>query len=207
MPIANFSLFLSITFLVSASPGPVMLSCMSNGARLGIAKASAGMLGASLGNLCLVALSALGLGLLVSQHDWLFNLLKWAGAGYLVYMGWQIIQSPLHQTATPATRAGQSLRAVAVNGFLIAIGNPKGLLYFGALFPQFIAYQQPLAAQFLVLTACFLSCDIMWMLAYALAGKTIMRWLHQPIHQLWFNRSSGLLLMTAGLFMALTGKS
>src|SRR5688500_7260540 len=94
MSVANFPLFLSITFLVSASPGPVMLACMSNGARYGIARALEGMMGASLGNLCLVALSALGLGLIISSNDVLFFAIKWLGAIYLIYLGVQMIRRP-----------------------------------------------------------------------------------------------------------------
>jgi len=206
MPIANLSLFISITFVVSASPGPVMLSCMNNGARLGIRQTWVGMLGASLGNIFLVILSAMGLGLIVNQNDLLFNFIKWTGAAYLVYLGIETIRKPLslhlQVTETSHTRA----RTVGINGFLIAISNPKGLIYFGALFPQFIDYQQPLATQFFILTSVFLVTDLVWMLAYALAGNNIMHWLKKPVHQKWFNSLSGLLLMAAGLFMALSGK-
>jgi threonine/homoserine/homoserine lactone efflux protein len=207
MPIANFSLFLSITFIVSASPGPVMLSCMANGGRLGMHKAFVGMLGASIGNLFLVVLSALGLGLIVSQNDVLFNIVKWGGAGYLAFLGWQIIRSPIHREEIKLNTKIASTASVYWNSFFIAVSNPKGLIYFGALFPQFIAYQQPLVPQFLILTITFLITDFIWMFAYAIAGNKIMRWLKTPKHQIWFNTLSGLVLIAAGLFMALSGKS
>ena len=205
MPITNFTLFLSITFIVSASPGPVMLTCMTNGGRLGLRRAFVGMLGASAGNLCLVALSALGLGLIVSQNDTLFNILKWGGAAYLVFLGVQIMRSPIVLEQQGALSV-DSTKSLWWNSFLIAVSNPKGLIYFGALFPQFIAYNQPLAAQFLVLTLTFLITDLVWMFIYAIAGNSIMRWLKTPTHQLWFNSLSGLVLIAAGVFMALSGK-
>jgi homoserine/homoserine lactone efflux protein len=206
MPITNFSLFLSITFVVSASPGPVMLTCMTNGGRLGLRKAFVGMLGASAGNLCLVALSALGLGLIVSQNDILFNILKWGGAAYLVFLGVQIMRSPVVLEQQHGALSVDSTKSLWWNSFFIAVSNPKGLIYFGALFPQFIAYHQPLAAQFLVLTLTFLITDLVWMFIYAIAGNSIMRWLKTPTHQLWFNSLSGLVLIAAGVFMALSGK-
>jgi homoserine/homoserine lactone efflux protein len=206
MPITNFSLFLSITFVVSASPGPVMLTCMTNGGRLGLRKAFVGMLGASAGNLCLVALSALGLGLIVSQNDILFNILKWGGAAYLVFLGVQIMRSPVVLEQRHGALSVDSTKSLWWNSFFIAVSNPKGLIYFGALFPQFIAYHQPLAAQFLVLTLTFLITDLVWMFIYAIAGNSIMRWLKSPTHQLWFNSLSGLVLIAAGVFMALSGK-
>ncbi len=207
MPITNFSLFLSITFVVSASPGPVMLSCMSNGGRLGLRKAVVGMLAASLGNIVLVLLSALGLGLIVSQNELLFNSLKWLGAAYLVFLGVQIIRAPVTTAESTPTPADMSAKSVWWSSFFIAISNPKGLIYFGALFPQFINYQQPLVLQFLVLTITFLITDLMWMLVYALAGNKIMLWLKTPKHQRLFNSISGFVLIAAGLFMALTGNA
>jgi threonine/homoserine/homoserine lactone efflux protein len=185
---------------------------MSNGGRLGLRKAFAGMLGASAGNLCLVALSALGLGLIISQNDMLFNIVKWGGAGYLAFLGVQIIRAPIHeQTEThekvETVAALGTTKSVWWNSFFIAISNPKGLIYFGALFPQFIAYQQPLAPQFLILTLTFLSIDLVWMFAYAIAGNQIMRWLIAPKHQRLFNTISGLVLIAAGIFMALSGKA
>jgi homoserine/homoserine lactone efflux protein len=206
MPITNFSLFLSITFIVSASPGPVMLSCMTNGGRLGLSKALVGMLGASAGNLCLVVLSALGLGLIISQNDILFNAIKWGGAAYLVFLGVQIMRTPIALEQKQNTLSIDSTTSLWWNSFFVAISNPKGLIYFGALFPQFIAYQEPLAPQFLTLTLTFLVIDLMWMFIYAVAGNAIMRWLKIPKHQIWFNALSGLVLIAAGIFMALSGK-
>lgn len=205
MPITNFSLFLSVTFIMSASPGPVMLSCMVNGGRLGMRKAFVGMLGACSGNLALVILSALGLGLIVSQNDVLFNMVKWVGAAYLALLGWQIIRKPIVHDQLKAAEPVSSQR-VLWNSFVIAISNPKGLIYFGALFPQFISYQNPIAPQFLLLTITFLVTDLIWMFVYAIAGNKIMQWLKNPKHHMWFNTMSGLVLIIAALFMAFSGK-
>jgi len=184
-----------------------MLSCMSNGGRLGLRKAFAGMIGASAGNLVLVALSAVGLGFIISQNDLLFSVLKWFGAAYLVFLGVQIIRSPLAQESTPVPASITSTKSIWWNSFFIAISNPKGLIYFGALFPQFINYQQPLVLQFFILTITFLVTDLIWMLIYAIAGNKIMRWLKAPKHQTLFNSISGFVLIAAGIFMALSGKA
>jgi homoserine/homoserine lactone efflux protein len=207
MPIANFTLFLSITFIVSASPGPVMLSCMSNGGRYGVSKALEGMLGASLGNLFLVGLSALGLGLIVNNNDFLFNTLKWLGALYLMILGIQLIRQPVAAYDIDNNSPTNKSPSLWLNSFIIAVSNPKGLIYFGALFPQFITYHQPLIIQFSLLTLTFLITDLLWMLAYAAAGQKIMGWLTKPTHQTLFNIITGAMLIAAGLFMALTGKS
>jgi len=183
-----------------------MLSCMANGGRLGMRKAVIGMIGACGGNLLLLGLSALGLGLIVSQNDVLFNVVKWAGAGYLAFLGIQIIRKPVVHEQLDVTKI-TSTKSVFLNSFLIAISNPKGLIYFGALFPQFISYEKPIGSQFLILTVIFLLIDLIWMFAYAIAGSNIMRWLKSPKHQIWFNTVSGLVLIIAAIFMALSGKA
>jgi len=184
----------------------MMLSCMTYGGRYGMKKAFAAMLGGSAGNLVLMLLSALGLGLLVSQNDTLFNLVKWAGAAYLVYLGGQIIRAPVaHTDAVEVAPASE--KAIFISSLFVAISNPKGLIYFGALFPQFVNYQQPLFIQFFILTCIFLLTDLIWMMIYAAAGSSIMRWMNEPRHHKYFNIISGLVLMAAGLVLAFSGKS
>jgi homoserine/homoserine lactone efflux protein len=207
MPINELYLFISVTLVVSASPGPMMLSCMAYGGRYGMKKAFTGMLGGSAGNLVLMLLSALGLGLLVSQNDTLFNLVKWAGAAYLVYLGWQIMRSPITHATDELNLAPATGQAIFISSFFIAISNPKGLIYFGALFPQFVDYQQPLFMQFFILTCIFLLTDLIWMFIYAAAGSSIMRWMNEPRHHYYFNIISGLVLMAAGILLAFSDKS
>jgi homoserine/homoserine lactone efflux protein len=212
----ELSLFFSVTFIVSASPGPVMLSCMTNGGRYGITKSLEGMLGASLGNLFLVGLSALGLGVIVHNSDFLFSLIKYLGAFYLVYLGIQTIRDPVasaidltNNTHTPSEKQSANTsakRSLLLSSFLIAISNPKGLIYFGALFPQFLNYAQPLPKQFAVLIIGFLIMDLLWMLVYAAAGNRMMAWLKTPRHKVLFNTASGVTLIVVGLLLASTGK-
>jgi threonine/homoserine/homoserine lactone efflux protein len=179
---------------------------MVNGGRFGMRKAFLGMLGACGGNLLLVGFSAVGLGLILSQNDILFNSVKWVGAAYLAFLGVQIIRKPVDGNQLPIN-AIASTKSVLLNSFLIAVSNPKGLIYFGALFPQFISYDKPIGIQFFILTLTFLTIDLMWMFAYAIAGNKIMHWLKPPRHQIWFNSLSGLILIIAAIFMALSGKN
>jgi threonine/homoserine/homoserine lactone efflux protein len=86
----------------------------------------------------------------------------------------------------------------------VAITNPKGLIYFAALFPQFIDTEQSMPPQFTLLTVIFLATDLLWMSIYALGGSVIMRWLKSPRHQRWFNRIAGGALIAAGIALAFT---
>jgi homoserine/homoserine lactone efflux protein len=201
MPLEQLWLFTTITLVLSASPGPVMLACMIDAGRYGFRKSLYTMLGASAGNLVLMLLSALGLGLLVEQAEWIFHTIKWIGAAYLVYLGIQMV-------LVPALSVDMESRAIRSShlfskAFIVAVTNPKGLIYFGALFPQFIDIQRSMPPQFALLTVIFLAMDFVWMSIYAIGGRSIVRWLKSSEHQRWFNWISGSALILAGGALAL----
>lgn len=202
MPLDQLILFVTLTFFVSASPGPVMLSCMTNGGHYGVGKALYGMLGASFGNLLLMLLSAVGLGLLLTEASFLFVLIKWLGAAYLIYLGVQIIVKPVNTQNDSGTRFTSSASRLFFQSIAIACSNPKGLIYFGALFPQFIVPEQPLIPQFALLSVIFLLMDLVWMLIYARGGSYIVRWLKTPRHHRTFNLLSGGSLVCVGILLA-----
>jgi homoserine/homoserine lactone efflux protein len=202
MPLEQLWLFISITLIVSASPGPVMLACMIDAGRYGFGKSLYTMAGATVGNLVLVALSALGLGFIAEQAVWIFHGIKWIGSAYLVYLGIELIRAaPFNSELAAQTIRSQQLFSRA---FIIAVTNPKGLIYFGALFPQFININHSLPPQFTLLTIIFVAMDFIWMSIYALGGRSIMHWLKKPEHQRWFNWISGGLLIAAGVALALS---
>lgn len=202
MPLEQLWLFTTITLVVSASPGPVMLACIIDAGRYGIAKSIYTMLGASAGNMVLMLLSALGLGLLVEQAEWIFHIIKWVGASYLIYLGVQLVIAPPLQLDTEARQIPSS--HLFNKALVVAATNPKGLIYFGALFPPFIDVQRSMPPQFALLTVIFLALDFIWMGIYALGGRGIMHWLKSPAHQCWFNRVSGGALILAGGALAFT---
>lgn len=199
MPLDQLLLFVSMTFFVSASPGPVMLSCMAYAGQYGFKASLYGMLGASGGNVVLMLLSAVGIGLLVEESAHVFLWVQWIGAAYLVYLGVQLFFSVPTTLSTASTSIPTHL--LLSRSFIIAVTNPKGLLYFGALFPAFINPDKNIAPQFVLLTIIFLVMDFIWMAIYAKSGSALMQWLEKPEHQRWFNRISGGMLIVAGIAM------
>ena len=200
MHLDQLLMFISITLLVSASPGPVMLCCLFDASRYGLRQSCYSMLGASLGNLLLMFISALGLSFLMTQASWIFEAIKWLGAVYLIYLGLALIKNP--QLSLTAKVTASNSRRLLKKSFLIAATNPKGLIYFGALFPQFIHTQQAIAPQFALLTFIFLSIDLIWMLIYAKAGQTVMRWFTSDTHQRGFSYGSGAVFILMGIALA-----
>lgn len=203
MPTDQLLLYLTVTLLVSASPGPVMLSAMANGGLYGVRHAVWGMVGATLGNLILIALSSLGMALILKNAPVLFRTIQWVGAAYLIWLGLRICLQPVDDELTQGTAVRSDGWRLCIKSVGIALSNPKGLIYFGALFPQFISIERPLLQQLAIMVGLFVAIDFVWMLIYAKAGSFIVGWLRSPQHRRWFNRSAGGALMAAGLAMAL----
>lgn len=188
-----------MTSVVSLSPGPVMLMCLVNGVNLGAREQTLGMLGASVGNVLLMLLSALGVGALVHFWPEAFAVLGLLGAFYLIYLAWQIgVQHALFSPQAASPSGGHAFR----RGLAVAVSNPKGILYFGALFPQFIDPAQALVAQFAVLTLSFLAIDCVVMRLYAVGGRFVTGWLSEGLAMVRLNRGLGLMMFLGGACIA-----
>lgn len=200
MPLDLLLTFLSVTFILSASPGPAMISCMTDAAHYGVKKTFLNMLGISAGNILLIVLSALGVALFLQQYPHALRWIQYLGSAYLLYLGVQLSRRSMINLAI--TNQPESAR-LFLKGFLIAATNPKGIIYFGALFPQFIQQSNNWVLQYIYLSIIVLLIDLGWMFVYALAGKKIMQWIKLPQHQKRFNQVTGSLLVIAGLVLVL----
>lgn len=203
MPPDQLLLYLTVTLFVSASPGPVMLAAMANGGLYGVRRAIWGMAGATAGNLLLIVLSVVGMALVLKNSPTLFIVIQWLGAAYLIWLGIKICLQPVAENIVVNAINKTASAHLFLKSFGIAISNPKGLIYFGALFPQFIAPDRPLAPQLALLVSLFVVIDFIWMLAYAKGGSFIMGWLRSPLHRRWFNCVAGGALIMAGLMLLL----
>ncbi|WP_096085408.1 LysE family translocator [Agaribacterium haliotis] len=198
-------LFISLTFFVSASPGPAMLTCLADGARFGLRHTVFTMLGISCGNLILICLSALGLSFLLSAYPAAFSAVKYFGAAYLAWLGLRLAFSGIDNIDLATIKVHR--HKLFAKAMLIALGNPKGLIYFGALFPQFIDPAKPALGQLIVLSSLCISIDMLWMSIYAGGGKLLLKWLQTPVFRRIFNISCGSALLVAAVFLSLSNIS
>ena len=220
MSVDLWMLFIGTVVLASASPGPVMLLALANGARYPRGLTLIGILGSTLGHVLLMVLSALGVGAILYASEPLFVFVKWLGAAYLLVLGLRLwFASPnddqygitrhdlsrTHEAGVAATRP--SARAIFFQALLIAAVNPKGLLFFGAFFPLFIDPQASGLGQFVILALSFVAIDWLWQLAYAGSGRRILAWLKTPRRRRWFQRSQGTAFAVMGTFMATMKRS
>ena len=153
MSLHTWWLFVMMTFVVSATPGPNMLLVMSTGARQGLRGAVTSMAGCMTSLMLMLSLSAAGLGALLQAFPAVFDALRLAGAAYLAYLGVRALLAPASDIRVGGGAAAASGRRLFAQGFLVGLSNPKALLFFGALFPQFLNPAAPQLPQFLLLGA------------------------------------------------------
>lgn len=143
-----FVAFLPAALALNLTPGADMVFCLGQGMAGGARAAVAASAGISAGVLVHVALAGLGLGALVAALPWLFDAIRWAGAGYLLWLAWRTLRTPVRAAGLPRG-ARRAFRA----GMLVNLSNPKVILFVLAFVPQFVDPTRAVLPQFLVLGA------------------------------------------------------
>ncbi|KAF0866242.1 LysE family translocator [Pseudomonas sp. LD120] len=206
MNLATLLLFIPACFALNMAPGPNNLLSVSNATRYGYRQSCLAGIGRLLAFALMIALAAAGLAVVLQTSELLFHAIKILGAGYLLYLAWQLWRAnPGHEEPGEAARVG--LWALARQEFLVAAGNPKAILIFTAFLPQFVDPAQPMGPQFLVLGVLFLGLEWIAIGAYAYMGLHMRRWFAAPRGKRLFNRGCALLLSGAAsvLLMARRG--
>ncbi|HEY5799753.1 MAG TPA: LysE family translocator [Burkholderiaceae bacterium] len=194
-------LFCAVALVSILSPGPAILLAISNSVSLGWRRVAYSSLGNVSGIFVVASLAMTGLGALLRTSAVLFAALKIAGAAYLLYLGikqWRskanLFAGPSADDAAPA----RSRRAIYAQGLLMALTNPKAILFFTALFPQFIDTHAALLPQFLILTATFMALSFCSLMTYAALARGARGWFSSDSRVRWFNRTAGSLYMLLG---------
>jgi len=202
MQFTTWLLFLVVAFIAVISPGPAILLSISNSIRFGICK----VLLSSFGNICglflLSTAAILGLGAVLKTSTTLFTIIKIIGAAYLIYLGirqWRSKTCFFNGVEKGNTQRVKSHQRFFIEGFLIAITNPKAILFFTALFPQFINTAQALVPQFLIMTFTFMLISFVSLVAYGLLATKAKIWLTTGQRAKWFNRTLGGLFVLIGM--------
>ena len=173
-------LFVSTSLALAITPGPTMLLALSNGIVAGRRTALFGILGATLANAALITLVALGLGVVLSTSEVLFNALRYVGVMYLCWLGirlWRAKSTAIDRSTLAGDGAALTARRAFVRSASVALSNPKGLLFFSAFLPQFVNPADAQAPQYAELAAIFLGLDAVVMFSYATAGMKAVRYL------------------------------
>ncbi len=196
--------FLIATFLVCGSPGPNMLMVMSSSARHGLRRSVFTAAGCYTAVIIIISASVAGLGALLRLVPAIFDVLRYAGAAYLIYLGIQAWRAPVtkaQNTQEERHAAKATPKTMFRSGFLVGISNPKAILFAAAFFPQFIDPHAPALPQFLLLLATFSLTELGWYSVYATGGNTLSSYLKRDNIKKAFNRVTGGLFSAFGVFL------
>jgi len=207
MPLDTWITLFAACWLISVSPGPSAVATVHAAIDNGVRRTYWLILGVILGIASLLTIVAVGLGAVLAASELAFQVVKWAGVAYLVYLGIQAFRSGDagglgDDTAGPPATAW----ALFGRGYLVSVTNPKGIIFLVAMVPQFIDPALPLLAQYLVFGITFAFTDLIVMGGYALLSSRAIGAFALPSVRRWTNRSTGGVFVGLAAWVALTAK-
>lgn len=221
--------------VATITPGPSMLLALTHGVRYGVRRALASALGNTVASVLQALVAVAGLGVVLAASEDLFRVVRYAGAAYLVYVGICMLRAPavpLNAAAAEAGTAstggaegkadagapgvpgsadasdadgGPGARKLFAQAFFVAAGNPKAIVFFTALFPQFLAPGDTLVRSAL-LVADLAVIAFLGMMLYAVAGSRIAALLATTRAARWYNRTVGVAFIGSGAGLALSDR-
>jgi threonine/homoserine/homoserine lactone efflux protein len=188
-------------FFLALSPGPGLATILSRALASGPAAGLAVTAGLVLADFVFMAVAMAGLTAAAAALGPLFQVVKYAGAAYLVWLGYRAFRS----SAAPLVVAPRSGRGIIKDvglGFLVTLGNPKAILFYSALLPTFLDMTQIRFADFLILAGIVVVVSYVVYGAYILVAERSRRLLSSGAASRFFNRMTGSILIGAGVAVA-----
>ena len=210
LPTHHLAAFLLTVYVLILIPGPSVLFTVSRGVALGRRAALATVLGNTSGLALQLALVAVGLGAVLARSDTIYTVLKLAGAGYLIFLGVRTVRDrhALADSLGAAAIAPRGTATIVREGFLVGATNPKGLIIFTAVLPQFI--EPARGHQTLQLLSLGAICVLVALVSdssWALASGAARTWLgRSPRRLAWLSAGGGVSLIALGAGLVLTGR-
>ncbi len=193
--------YLVTTIIFSLSPGSAAVNTMSTEVGYGYRPALLSIIGLQIGLAAHIVLVGFGLGTVVAHSPVIFAGIKWLGVAYLIWLGvqqWRAAGSMELARLSDDMRIGALIR----QAMFINLSNPKSVIFFAALFPQFILLQEPQLPQYTVLGVTTIAVDVVVMIGYATLAATIARQLRSPQHVKYLNRFFGALFIVVAVLLA-----
>ena len=196
--------FFLVCLVATATPGPAVFYVLSAGMSGGFSGSGRASLGVLCADALYFLLSVTGLGTILLASYAVFTLVKFAGAAYLVYLGLRLLCSAVvwpKEAVASWTNAPAGRRWLS-GGFMVHAANPKALLYFGSIVPQFLQPDRALMPQLVVLGLAHLVTALTVLVAYSYFASRIRALATRPWFSRTLNATSGILLVAVGAGLA-----
>ena len=206
----NFILLFSITvFVASIIPGPSMLLALTHGMQYGAKKTIASAMGNVTVTLCQASISIAGLGTVLIASETVFQCIKWAGAIYLIYLGASLFFSSkmsFSKIYSQPSEQPPSLKKMFLQAVFVTAGNPKAIIFFSAVFPQFMNPNGAFLSQFFILIGICAILAFTCFMIYAISGEKIISLFSKASIGKYINRIIGGTFIGAGIGIAVSSR-
>jgi threonine/homoserine/homoserine lactone efflux protein len=182
---------------LSISPGPAVMLVIAYGLTRGARRSIPATLGVLSANALYFALSATSLGAVLVTSQTFFTAVKWVGAAYLVYIGVRAVVGHPSPITISRPAGATSLREIYLSGLTLQLANPKTLIFFVAILPQFVDPRLPIGAQMLWLAAGSVIPEFFILLGYGYLASRAATLATDPRYARWTDRFAGVLVLAA----------
>jgi len=198
--------YVAATLVVLAIPGPTIMLVVSYALTQGRKSAFASVMGVGLGDATAATASLMGLGAILAASAAAFSVLKWVGAAYLIWLGIKMWRSR-PKALGPHKVADVPTKKIFWHAYVVTALNPKGIIFFMAFLPHFIAPQAPVIPQLALLGSTFVVLGILNAAVYAFAAAALGQKMRSPSLMRLVNRIGGTFLISAAAMTATLQKS
>ena len=205
---STLAAFVLASFILVVIPGPGVLFVISRGVALGRRAALLTVVGHELGLFVQILLVAAGIGALVERSVVAYEVLRLAGAAYILYLGVQAIRHRRSLSTVIDVAATRMPRHIVRDGFVVGVTNPKAIVFFTAILPQFVDPSgAPVPLQMVLLGLISVTVALLSDTAYGVVAGSVRSWLSAAPHRLErLGGVGGLMMIGLGARLAVTGR-
>ena len=201
--------FVFTLYAVSIIPGPSMIIALTHGMQYGAKAALATASGNALASCIQAVVSIAGLGVIIATSGTVFMVIKYLGAIYLIYLGIMLWRSPawyIQNRSQDHKKSQAPLIKMFKQGFIVAIGNPKAIVFFTAIFPQFLTTQSSSFSHYALMVLVTCSSAFICAMLYAIGGNKIAQLCKNSNISKFVNKITGGFFVTGGLGIMLSSR-
>lgn len=203
MTLENWALYVATILVLMSTPGPSHLLMLSNSAVHGFRRSLATAAGDLTANTFQMLAAGLGLAALIAASAHALTVIKWLGVIYLIWLGVNMIRKAGgHAQPGQQGRHLVPLKQLWLQGFLTSAANPKAVVFFAALFPQFIQADEAFLTQFLILSVTYIVIDGVFLSAYGFGSSWVAR-RFQGSAKTWTGRLGGGFMILAAILLGM----